>query len=64
MQLKDWLKKQNISARQFAKDNNIACMTIYMHFWKKRRMSVRMALKIEEITKGEVTAKEMVFYGE
>jgi hypothetical protein len=64
LNLKQWLEKNKKSVRGFAMENGIAPMTIYMHLWKTRRMSVRLAQKIQEITKGQVTAKEIVFYGE
>lgn len=62
MSLRDWLDKVGKTPRRFATDNGIAIMTIYKHLWQKQRMSVRIAMKIEEITQGQVTAKELVFY--
>jgi DNA-binding transcriptional regulator YdaS (Cro superfamily) len=64
LKLSEWLKKNKMTTSAFARQIGINKMTLFKHLWRKQRMSVRIALKVEEATNGEITAKELVFYEE
>lgn len=59
MKLKEYLSKHSIRYRPFAKDLGIAEQTLRSIMAGIRRPSLTLALKIEELTKGEITPQQL-----
>lgn len=60
MKLKEYLSKHSIRYRPFAKDLGIAEQTLRSIMAGIRRPGLVLALKIEELTKGEITPQQLV----
>jgi transcriptional regulator with XRE-family HTH domain len=58
MKLQDYLKKQGISFRQFAKEIGVSHTLISRYCSKERTPSMGTAKKIHNATKGKVTYKD------
>jgi len=61
MNLKAYLKSSNISRRAFSESLGIHYMHLSNILRKCRRPSPELALKIERVTGGAVTLKELLF---
>lgn len=64
MKLIDYLKQQNISYSDFAKQINVTASYITYILQNKRRPSPEIALKIEQVTEGRVSRIEVLYPGE
>lgn len=62
MLLKDWLKKENMTTYHLAK-KLLNCSTgyLYGHINHNKKISAKVAARIEEVTKGEVTRLEVIY---
>ena len=63
MSLKQWQKKQNLSNAKLASLLTIDPSYLSHIYAGRRNVSPKLALKIEQLTKGEVTRLELL-YGE
>ena len=61
MLLKDWLKKEGIRPYVFAKNIGMGAPNMYRCLSQAQRVSAKYALKIEAVTKGQVTRSEALF---
>lgn len=58
MELRDYLESECIDREKFLEKCNI-CRATLQRYLKGERPSIKNAQKIEEVTKGKVTAKEL-----
>lgn len=61
MNLKEWLKKNNMNIPLFSKKLGVTPSTIYRYIHGTKRLSPDMAVRIEEFTKAEVTRVEALW---
>ena len=61
MILREWLKKEDTKAYVFANKIGIAPATLYRSMGGQQRLSARYAVKIEDLTKGEVSRSEAIW---
>lgn len=60
MKLKTWLKRNNKSLREFARELNIDHTSLHKYITGDRTPRLNTALKIEKATKGNVTCSDLV----
>lgn len=61
MILKDWLKKENVPAYKLAAKLDLSPAALYSSMRGVSRMSPKLAVIIEEFTKGEVSRTEAIW---
>ena len=61
MRLKDWLKSNKMSMKLFAKKLNLSYPYIYKYIKGSRRISHDTAIKIEQITGGDISREEALW---
>ena len=60
MDLKAWLKRNNISVKTLADHLGISTVYVYNHMRGDAQFSFDLCKKIEELTKGEIKAEEII----
>lgn len=58
MEIVEWLKKENLSLHALGNLAGIKPVSLYAAFSKERGLSRRLATRLSEATKGEVTVEE------
>ena len=61
MNLREYLTKNNISIAEFARRSGISPQEFSGYLRNKLNFGAKRALKIEKITNGEVSIKEILF---
>lgn len=61
MLLKDWLRYRGVKLKPFCDRHGFTFNTLKRALGNERRISAETGLRIEEATKGEVSAQEAVF---
>jgi transcriptional regulator with XRE-family HTH domain len=64
MLLKDYIKKNNLTQRAMAEKLGITITHLRMLMLGKSTPSPKLAIKIEEVTKGDVPKEVVIFYKE
>ena len=59
MKLEKYLKKNNLSVREFARQSKISHTSIQRYKTGERTPRLEVALKIEKLTNGEVKVKDL-----
>lgn len=59
MDLRAYFKKYLVHSKKFCKELGIPYQTFYTFYTGKSKISLEMAVKIEQFTKGEVTCKDL-----
>lgn len=62
MQLKEYLLKNDLSARKFAKKIKYTPQSVYSYLHGRTNISLKFAKMVEKATNGEVTVSEIVNY--
>lgn len=61
MILQDWIKKEGTNRFRLAQRMNCSHQTVYNIFNGRKKISQKMAVRIEEMTKGEVSRAEAMW---
>jgi DNA-binding transcriptional regulator YdaS (Cro superfamily) len=59
MKLSTWMKKNDLSYREMAKKIKINHTTLYRYVKKERAVPLKIAMKIESYTNGEVSLRDL-----
>lgn len=62
MLLQDYLESRQFTYKEFAKMADVTPQTIYNYIHGRRKPTLEVALRIEEATKGKVSAKDLNQY--
>lgn len=60
MKIERWMEKKGVTYRSMAKELGVSHSLLFYCVQGKRKMSLKLAVKIEKITKGEVRCKDLV----
>lgn len=61
MNLKEYLKKNKISAATFARDNQLSIATVYRVYQGRANLTAAVAERIAEATGGKVTKEKVMW---